>query len=51
MLSSNDVAQMFAQQQNMFMGQSQYAQQIGVSNPNRVKEPWERAAPSAAIRL
>lgn len=40
MLSSNDVSQMFAQQQNMFMGQSQYAQQIGVSNPNLSLAAW-----------
>lgn len=34
MLSSSDVAQMFAAQNQMFMGQNQFASQIGVSNPN-----------------
>lgn len=40
MLSSSDVAQMFAAQNQMFMGQSQYAQQIGVSNPNLSLAAW-----------
>lgn len=40
MLSSSDVAQMFAAQNQMFMGQSQYAQQIGVSNPNMSLAAW-----------
>ena len=34
MLSSSDVAQIFAQQNQFFMGQNQFASSIGVSNPN-----------------
>jgi hypothetical protein len=34
MMYSNDVAQMFAAQGQMFMGQNAYAQQIGVSPPS-----------------
>lgn len=33
MMYSNDVTQMFAAQNSMFMGQNAYAQQIGVSSP------------------
>lgn len=40
MLSSGDVAQMFAAQNQMFMGQNQFASQIGVANPGMSLASW-----------
>jgi hypothetical protein len=39
-LSSSDVSQMFAAQNQMFMGQQQYAQQIGIPAPNMSLSAW-----------
>ena len=40
MLSSSEVAQMFAAQNQQFMGQQQYAQQIGIPAPNMSLSAW-----------